>query len=240
MRIWIFAAAMALPLAVSAADRKVLDVLPGLNAAEPAAEKKGVQRPDAQKIMGELSATLKLSTRQEDRIAKAVNRKTREFDEAMEEYEKNSREEKKWREKMEKNAAEMERIAAELPDTVKEYLDDEQKESYDNLLASRNKPARAEEALEPAAQPAAPVRKKRLVRRKKGAAAPAAEPAAAPAEEDAGGVMVDKEPPPRKKRLVRRKKAAPAPESEPEPAAGAAPTGKSAPAQEEEDAGSYP
>jgi hypothetical protein len=242
MRSMIFCLMFSLPVLSAAADKRVLEALPGLGGTEAPAREKGetARRPDAQKIMGELSATLKLSTRQEDRIAKAVNRKSREFDDAMEDYEKNSAEEKKWRAKMDKNAGEMEKISAAMPDVIREYLDDEQKQSYEEMLAARNKPAK-EEALDSDEQAPAPARKKRLVRRKKGAAAPAGQDSAVPAEE-AGGVMVDKEPPARKKRLVRRKKAAaaPAPAEASEEPAGAAPTGKTAPAAEDEDAGSYP
>ncbi|HNW44124.1 MAG TPA: hypothetical protein PKI19_06445 [Elusimicrobiales bacterium] len=204
-----------------------------------------LQRPDAQKIMSEVSQALKLSSRQEERIAKAVEQKTREFDKNMKEFEKNAAQEKTWLDKMNRNREAMARINSGMPDLVRDELDDEQRQAYDTMLAAKNKPAPAPEAaVEPAGakEPAAPARKKRLVRRKKVAAGapPQGAPAAAPGEED-GGVMVDKEPAPGKKRRVLRKKAAAAPIAEEPPAgpAGAAPTGKEAPA-EEEDAGSYP
>jgi len=225
--------------AAKAADES-LAVLPAMGEAETAAlaPQDPLQRPDAQKIMAELSQALKLSNRQEERLAKAVNRKSEEFDDNMEKYAKNSAEEKKWQAKMTMNRDAMTRINSGMPDLIREYLDDEQRQSYDEILAAKNKPA-------PAVEPAAsglddgalqPKKKKRLVRRKKLAAG------ALPAGEEAGSVMVDKAPAPagKKKRVLRKKAAAPSPEADlPSEPAGAAPTGKEAPV-EEEDAGSYP
>jgi len=264
MKTLLFAALLALPLCAFAEDAAPgPDVLPGLEEMKPeaAADKPALQRPDSQKIMSEISEALHLSSKQEDRISKAVSQKTREFDKNMDEYEKNSSEEKKWRYKMNENSRAMEKITRDMPDVVRDYLDDEQRQSYDNLLAAKNKPAAA---AEPAPAPAAkdegakPGKKRKLVRRKKagaapaagqaGAAAPEAEEAgaAAGAAEDTGGVMVDKDTSgaPPKRKLVRRKKrtapkAAPAPEINEKEPAGAAPTGKEAPAPDE-DAGSYP
>lgn len=205
-----------------------------------------LQRPDAQKIMDELRATLKLSSRQEDRLAKAVGQKTKEFDRNLAELEKNAAEEKKWLRKVNENKEVLAGINSGMPDLIREYLDDEQRHLYDELLAARNKPA---PAAEPAVEAGAaadgtavkPGKKRRLVRRRK---LPAGAPAAAPGEDDAGGVMVDKEPaaaPGGKKRVLRKKTAAPPPEEVEAPSgpAGAAPTGKEAPTVEE-DAGSYP
>ncbi|PJA12839.1 MAG: hypothetical protein COX65_07995, partial [Elusimicrobia bacterium CG_4_10_14_0_2_um_filter_56_8] len=110
---------------------------------------------------------------------------------------------------------EMLKMNRDLPDAIREYLDDEQRQSYDEMLEAREKEA---------APAAIPVKKKRLIRRKKA-------PAAVEADEDAGQVMVDKEPAsrskPGKKRVLRRR---PAPK--PEPAAEEEPA--------YEDAGSYP
>ncbi|MCX5792522.1 MAG: hypothetical protein NTY45_09995, partial [Elusimicrobia bacterium] len=173
--------------------------LPGVDEVKTAAPEAPavIQRPDAQKIMTEITQALKLSSRQEDRIAKAVNRKTGDFDDSMAKYEKYSAEEKKWRAKMEENRLAMEKINRDMPDLIREYLDEEQRQAYDDLLAAKNKPAAAAEepaagpAVEPAAagDPAAPARKKkRIIRRKKAGpagalppGAPAAAEAAAPA-----------------------------------------------------------
>ncbi|OIO00254.1 MAG: hypothetical protein AUJ51_10695 [Elusimicrobia bacterium CG1_02_56_21] len=174
-----------------------------------------VQRPDTQKIMSELSISLRLSSKQEERISSAVNKKMAQFDKVMKEYDRNSKEEKKWRYKMNANRYEMLKMNRDLPDAIREYLDDEQRQSYDEMLEAREKEA---------APAVKPVKKKRLIRRKKA-------PAALEADEDAGQVMVDKEPAsrskPGKKRVLRRR---PAPK--PEPAAEEEPA--------YEDAGSYP
>ncbi|OGS12974.1 MAG: hypothetical protein A2234_03030 [Elusimicrobia bacterium RIFOXYA2_FULL_58_8] len=212
-----------------------------------AAEKQDVlQRPDAQKIMVELSQSLKLSTRQEERIAKAVAQKTREFDKNMKEFDKNSAEENKWLARVNENKEAMARINRDMPDLIREFLDDEQRQSYDDLLAAKNKPAPevASAAAGEAAVAPQPRAKKRLVRRKKASAGalPAGAPAAAVAPAgEAGGVMAEPVPG-KKRRVLRRKKAVPAPEAEaPQGAAGSEPTGKEAPQEEAEaEAGYYP
>ena len=260
---------LALPAAVSAQDLNNADLesLPGASAMKAAATEVNdgpVQRPDAEKIMAELSTALRLSSKQEERISSAVTKKTGQFDKLMQEFEKNSAEEKKWRYKMNETRHTMQTITRELPDTVREYLDDEQRQTYDGMLDAKVKPAPAEAAALEPGRPAPeagavkPLKKRRVLKRKKiapagaeaaGPEAAAPAPAAAPAEEEAGQVMVDKEPaaakPAVKRRRVLRKKAAPAPAAAPaediqagEPA-GAQPTGKEAPAAEE-DAGSYP
>lgn len=260
---------LALPAAAAAQDLNNADLenLPGLAAMKAAAAEDNagpVQRPDAEKIIAELSTSLRLSSKQEERVSSAIGKKSAEFDKLMKEFEKNSAEEKKWRYKMNETRHAMQTITRDLPDTVREYLDDEQRQTYDGMLEAKARPTRAETpALEPGrpapeAGAVKPLKKRRVLKRKKiapagaestgpEAAAPAA--AAAPAEEEAGQVMVDKEPaaakPPAKKRRVLRKKAVPAPAAAPaedietgEPA-GAQPTGKEAPPPEE-DAGSYP
>ena len=239
-----------------------LDEVPGMKdkKAEAAESDEPVMRPDAQKTMAELSTALKLSTKQTERLFASINKKREQFDKLMAEYEKNAAEEKKWRFKMNANHYEMVKLNRELPDTIREELDDDQKQSYAQLLEAAKKPAAPAAAIEqaPAAEENAPkpARKKRLVRRKKipagGAAAPAVESAAQSEEE--GQVLVDKgspgdRPAPRKKRVLRKKAvprlepaAAEEPVEEPvteEEPAGAKPTGKEA-APVEEDPGSYP
>lgn len=225
MRKLIISALLLLPAAAysQGLSKTGLEAMPGLG--EPRGE--AVQRPDARKIMSELSTALRLSSKQEDRIGAAVRKKTAEFERLMKEYDKNAAEEKKWRLKMNENRYSMLKINKDMPDLVREFLDDEQREAYDAMLEAANKPAAQ------AAEAPAPARKKVLVKRKKGAAG------AAPAgEEDAGQVMVDKDaqrPAPQKKRVL-KKKAAPAPVRAPAPE----------PEDEEpvedygEDAGSYP
>jgi len=223
MRKIIVSALLLLPAAAysQGLSKTDLEAMPGLN--EPRGE--AVQRPDARKIMSELSAALRLSSKQEDRIGAAVRKKTAEFEKLMKEYDRNSAEEKKWRFKMNENRYSMLKINKDMPDLVREFLDDEQREAYDAMLEAANKPA-AE-----AAAPPKPARKKVLVKRKKGAAAVV--PAA---EEDGGRVMVDKESPRpgAKRKRVLKKKAAPAPAPAPEPEA------EESMEDYMEDAGSYP
>ena len=227
----------------------------------PAAADEGepAQRPDASRLMSEISAPLRLSSKQEERISSAVSKKAAEFDKRMKEFEKASAEERSWRFKMNEARHAMQKIDRDLPDTVRDYLDDEQREAYDALLAPKEKPARPEPSVAAApAEEAAPkaVKKRRMVRRKKApaavrGAAPAAPGAEAPAAEEEGGqVMVDKEsaPAPKKRRLVRRKKVPSAPAAKPapaqEPAAEPAPEKPAAPAADQAaqdaDGGYYP
>ncbi len=201
-----------------------------LESAEP------VRRPDAQKIMSELSTALRLSSKQEERLSSAINKRMVQFDKLMKEYDKNSAEEKKWRYKMNANRYEMLKLNRELPDAIRELLDDDQRQSYNELLLARKNPSAASlEQAEAGGEGAAKQgKKKRLVKRKK-----LPPPTAGPDEDEAGQTMVDKEaqPAPRKMKKVLKKK--PAPKAEAEEPAGARPTGKEA-APEEEDAGSYP
>lgn len=197
-----------------------------------------VARPDAQKIMSELSAALRLSSKQEERLSSAINKKMGEFDKLMKEFDKNSAEEKKWRSRMNSNRYEMLKLNREMPDTIREFLDDDQRQSYDELLlAGKGGPGSAAVEQSPAGEGGAgkPAKKKRLVKRRK-----LPPPSAGPGDEEAGQVMVDKEPQPapRKKRVLKRKPvpAEPAEAAEPE---AAKPAAKEA-APVEEDAGSYP
>jgi len=258
----IILALLAVPAGVFAqeASRPELLALPGVDEmrAEAMESADPVRRPDASGIMAEISSALRLSSKQEERIAAAVGKKAVEFDKLMKDHDKSAAEEKKWRYKMNESRHAMQTINRDLPDTVRDFLDDEQRQSYDEMIAAKKKPAPAPAA--PAVEPARPagvegavrpLKKKRVLRRRKLPPAGAAAPAAVPAdEEEAGQVMVDKEPgaaqpAPRKKRVMRRKAPAAAPAAEPaaedvmanEPA-GAKPTGQEAPA--EEDAGSYP
>ncbi len=176
-----------------------LEGMPGLSETSAGT----VRRPDPQRIMSELSAGLRLSSKQEDRIGSSVKKKASEFDRLLKEYEKYAAEEKKWRLKANEARYAMLKITRDMPDTVREFLDDEQREAYDALLDAAAKPAG------PAAKPAAPkpAAKKKLVKRKK-AAAPA------PADEEAGQVMVDGDTPKAapKKRILKKKAPAPAQE----------------------------
>ncbi len=224
-------ALLALPLAaysqeLSNAELEALPAAKGakmeaLESAEP------VQRPDAQKIMSELSTALRLSSKQEERLTSAINKRMAQFDKLMKEYDKNSAEEKKWRYKMNANRYEMLKLNREMPDAIREFLDDDQRQSYDEmLLAGKTSSASVEQAAAGEEGAAKPVKKKRLVKRKK-----LPPPSAGPADEEAGQTMVDKEvqPAPRKMKKVLKKKPVLKPEpDEAEEPAGARPTGKEA------------
>ena len=285
----IFAAIALLAPLVKAGETQSPD-LPEMNedVSGPAGEA-DVSRPDSQKILAGLTAELRLSAKQEEHIAAAIDAKSKSFDKLLKEYDKASAEETKWRYKVNDLKYGMGKLNKELPDAIRDFLDDDQRQSYDALLAARNKPApkndrhaaarEAQAASDGSVAPAEPaaaaklVKKRKLVKRKKlkkggrSAAALSAAPAAPPAaavdeEEDSGQVMVDKEPAaaktagpasgPGKKRALKKKaqpaaRAAP-PAEEAAPAedimanepAGSDPTGKEAPAKDEEDAGSYP
>ncbi|MBI4351113.1 MAG: hypothetical protein HY550_06720 [Elusimicrobia bacterium] len=233
-------ALLALPAAVFSQElsRVELDEAPSKAGTEAADSAEPVQRPDARKIMSELSAALRLSSKQEERLSSAIDKKMGEFDKLMKEFDKNSAEEKKWRGRMNSNRYEMLKLNRELPDTIREFLDDDQRQSYDELLlAGKGGPGSAAAGRSPAGEGGAakPLKKKRLVKRRK-----LPPPSAGPADDEAGQTMVDKEvqPAPKMKRVPRKKTA---PKAEPaeagEPAA--APAAKEA-APEEEDAGSYP
>lgn len=228
---------LCLPAAAYSQELTTVELGGAPAAQEPEADvREALQRPDAQRIMSGLSAELRLSSKQEERIGAAVRRKTEEFEKLMREYEKNSAEEKKWRYKANESRYGMVRIRRELPDTVREFLDDEQREAYDRLLEAARKPAAPAAAEEESAPK--PAKKKKLVRRKK-VQAPAG-------EDEAGQVMVDKDAPKpalKKRRVLKRKAAPPAAASTtpaPEPPAEEPPAEEPPAAAEEEGGGFYP
>lgn len=246
MKHFILAALVALPSAAFGQKLNAADLEESQAAKLEDAGLPPPARPNPEKIMAEISTALRLSSKQEDRISVAVKKKAAEFDKVQKEYDKNNGEEKKWRYKTNESRHQLVKLTRDLPDTVREFLDDEQREAYDAMLAEGAAARKAAAAPAPAAgeeQPA-PAKKRKLVKRKK-APAPEAGPAAEAGEE--GGVMVDKEGgkagPKKKKILVKRK----APKAAAEPAAEEAPAAGEPPAEEgkqeapaEEDAGSYP
>ncbi len=241
MKKLIVCAALALLAPSVKAEEQLLTGLPGIDAVAPApAVEADIQRPDSQKVLADLGADLRLSAKQEQRIKAAVDKKSKNFDKLFKEYDKTSAEEKKWRFKANELKYEMTRISKDLPDAIREFLDEDQRQTYDAMLAARKKPAEAP------AEVSVPVKKRKLVKRKKAkAVGESAAPVSPDMEEEPGQVVVDKAPAaPRKKRAL-KKKATPSVQ-EPiedimadEPA-GAKPTGKEAPADADEDAGSYP
>lgn len=161
-----------------------------------------VPRPEARAVIADLGGRLKLSGRQEERISGAIQKQTREFDRLFKEYEAAAAEEKKWRYRMNEHRYRLSLISRGIPDLVREYLDEEQREAFDDLLEERRKPVaelkQASPAQEKPAEAKPRPRKKVLVRRKKPAASKArpapASPAApepAPAEEPSGDEYED-------------------------------------------------
>ena len=261
-KIIVFAALALLTASVKAEEL----LLPGIDSVKagssaPAGEAE-VARPDSQKVLAGLVTELRLSSKQEERIAAVVDKKSKEFDKLSAEYAKVSAEEKKWQYKANELKYEMSRINTNMPDAIRDLLDDDQRQTYDAMLAAKDKPAAPEVKTEavPAVKPA---KRRKLIKRRKpkagssAALTPAAVPPAAEAaaEEGPGRVMIDNEPAaapaaagPGKKRALKNKTAAPAPDApaenimanEPAPAK---PAVKEAPiedAADMEDAGSYP
>ncbi|HOI42965.1 MAG TPA: hypothetical protein PK523_08475 [Elusimicrobiales bacterium] len=155
-----------------------------------------VPRPEAGAVIADLGGRLKLSGRQEERISGAIQKQTREFDRLFKEYETAAAEEKKWRYRMNEHRYRLSLISRGIPDLVREYLDEEQRESFDELLEERRRTlAEMKQPAPPQEKPAEAKprpKKKVLVRKKKAPAkarpAPAAPavPEPAPAEEPAG------------------------------------------------------
>lgn len=245
---------LALPAAAAAqglSTASLDEAAPAAAAEEPAAEAP-LKRPDAPAMMAELSSALRLSSKQEERISAAIGRKTKEFDKLMKDYEKNSAEEKKWRARTNESRYGLQKINRGMPDLVREFLDDEQRQAFDRLLEARRKPAPAAAEVAPAPSgqgPAKPARKRKLVRRRKLKGAPGARPAAPPAgAAEEGGVVVDKDivpvaqPPEPRKKAAKKRPSAAAQEEEPapEPPADESALPAQEPEPEEEDAGSYP
>ncbi len=166
-------ALLCLPSAAYCQDQgKAAPAQPPAAGAEPGTEA-ALRRPDAQGILADLSAALRLSSKQQDRISSAIKKKASEFDKLMKEYGDDTEQEKKWRYKADDARYKMLKIDRDLPDTIRDFLDDEQRDAFDNLIAARKKAAEeaaakaAEKTEEKAAPAPAPVRKRRLIRVKR-------------------------------------------------------------------------
>lgn len=145
-----------------------------------------VPRPEARSVISDLGVRLRLSAKQEERISRAIQKQTRDFDKIFKEYERAAAEEKKWRYKMNEHRYRLSLISRGIPDLVREYLDAEQRETFDDLLEERRRPiAEVKESAAPAEEKPAeikPKKKKRvLIRRKKSPASKARPAPGAPA-----------------------------------------------------------
>ncbi len=144
-----------------------------------------VPRPEARGVIADIGARLRLSAKQEERISAAVQKQTREFDRIFKEYETAAAEEKKWRYRMNEHRYKLSLISRGVPDLIREYLDEEQREAFDTLLDERRRPAAeakkaAAAAEEKAVETKTPAKKKVLVKKKKAPAAKARPAPAAP------------------------------------------------------------
>ncbi|MDT8286896.1 MAG: hypothetical protein RQ748_07290 [Elusimicrobiales bacterium] len=146
-----------------------------------------VPRPEARSVISDLGVRLRLSAKQEERISRAIQKQTRDFDKIFKEYERAAAEEKKWRYKMNEHRYRLSLISRGIPDLVREYLDAEQREIFDDLLEERRKPiaeVKKKDAAPAEEKPAEikPKTKKRvLIRRKKSPASKARPAPGAPA-----------------------------------------------------------
>lgn len=99
-----------------------------------------IRRPEADRIVLSISTKLKLSTRQEERIANALKKETRKFDKAFDAYQDAEEKEKKWRFEMNDLRHDMLKINMGISDVIRDYLDEEQKEAFDKMTEQRMAP----------------------------------------------------------------------------------------------------
>ena len=116
-----------------------------------------IRRPDADKIILSVSAKLKLSSKQEERIGSAIKKQAREFDNIFENYQDAEEKEKKWRFEMNEFRYEMFKISTGITDLIREFLDKEQRETLDKMIEARMTPKKAKRK----------VKKRRRVKSKK-------------------------------------------------------------------------
>ncbi len=112
-----------------------------------------IRRPEASRIVLSISTKLRLSTRQEKRIADALKKETRKFDKTFDAYEEAEEKEKKYRAEMNELRYEMLKINMSISDVIRDYLDEEQKEAFDTMIEQRMAPKR-------------PAKKKRVKRKR--------------------------------------------------------------------------
>lgn len=225
------------------AEDITLPGLPGMKAEAPAQaqpEEEIVQRPDAETVVTGLGA-LRLSAKQEGRITNAINKRSMEFDKLLKEYDRTLEMDKETHERIKALKQELAAAGKGMPELVKEFLDEDQLQAYDSILAEQNKPivpeVKVEEKPAPVPVKAAKTHKKRRLVKRKRLPPPAAVEGqeagmdeapggaaseAASSEEGAGAGLGDEEaadgrkaPAPHKKKTVLKKKvAAPRPPEE--------------------------
>ena len=99
-----------------------------------------IRRPEADRIVLSISTKLKLSTRQEERIANALKKEMRKFDKTFDAYQEAEEKEKKWRYKMNDLRHDMLSINMGISDVIRDYLDEEQRETFDKMVEQRMAP----------------------------------------------------------------------------------------------------
>jgi hypothetical protein len=99
-----------------------------------------IRRPEADRIVLSISTKLKLSTRQEERIADALKKETRKFDKTFDAYQAAEEKEKKWRSEMNELRHDMLSINMGISNVIRDYLDEEQRESFDKMVEQRMTP----------------------------------------------------------------------------------------------------
>jgi len=138
------------------------------------AQDEEIKRPEPRGILNLISTELKLSSKQEDRITKALEKETKDFDKIMSEYEKKHKELKKLEYETNELKYKMIKINKNIPDVIREFLDDEQKMKFDKIINPSPKKevqeVKEEKTTTPqeiSEQPKTPKKKKILVKRKK-------------------------------------------------------------------------
>ena len=124
-----------LPLCIGANEVTIKDM------PDPMAKRRlKVQRPDGEKLLLAISAKLKLSSKQQERILKAINKETEKFDDIFKEYKKAREQEKKWRFKMNELRHRMLKLNMNIPEVLRQFLDEEQKEVFDTMIENSMAP----------------------------------------------------------------------------------------------------
>ncbi|MBU4491321.1 MAG: hypothetical protein KKD69_02550 [Euryarchaeota archaeon] len=102
-----------------------------------------ISRPEADKIVLSVSTKLKFSAKQEERITDALKKETSKFDKTFDDYRIAEEKEKKWRSEMNNLRYEMFRINMGIPNVIRDYLDEEQKEAFDRMIEEKMAPQKA-------------------------------------------------------------------------------------------------
>jgi len=138
------------------------------------AQEEEIKRPEPMTILNLISTELRLSSKQEDRIKKSLEKEVKDFDKIMSEYEKKYKELKKLEYETNELKYKMIKINKNIPDVIREFLDDEQKIKFDKIInpppkkESKEVKEEKKEPDEKISEQTKPTKKKKiLVKRKK-------------------------------------------------------------------------